>query len=127
MCVRSPVLALVTLERTRAAYEHCWTVCRRCRDERLRLCALLQLELCAEHRLLDLGFDPAVGGIDERIRCAGLYSRILRCHVVLRRVIAERHVAGERSNDFERSIEFALDAWCHRRWRAIAASEHDVH
>ena len=58
-----------------------------------------------EHRLLDVGFEGARGGIDERVRSTVLKLRVFLLHVVLRAMVAELHVAGERTHGLERAVE----------------------
>src|SRR5262245_6730128 len=87
---------------------------------------LLQLELRAEHGFLDLGLRPAVGGVEERVRRTRLQTRVLGRQVVLRRVVAERHIARQGPDDLEGACELALDLRRYGCGRAIAAGEHDV-
>src|SRR4051812_40873871 len=70
----------------------------------LGACVLLS-ERGLEHRLLDIRLQVAVRLVDERIRRAGLELRVLLLHVVLRAVVAERHIARQRARHLERPLE----------------------
>src|SRR6185369_4035360 len=69
----------------------------------------LQFDLRAKQRFLDLGFLPAAVGVDEGVWRAGFHSRVLGSEVVLRRMIAERHIARQGAQQRERTVELALD------------------
>src|SRR4029453_5786878 len=79
-----------------------------------------------EHCFLNIGLEPAVGWIDERVRRASLKPGVLCRQVVLGRVIAERNFTGKGPNDLERAVELAFRLGRHGSWRTIATGKHDV-
>src|SRR6266550_1080768 len=59
---------------------------------------LLLVQECVEHSLLDVHFVRAPVGVDEGIPGTLLELRVLFVQAVLGRVVAERHVARERTH-----------------------------
>src|SRR5690242_1956826 len=86
-----------------------------------RRCLLRELRI--QHRFTEVRLLHARRRLDERIRAAALQLRVLRMHAVLRAVIAELDVAGQRAENFERAPEFSLDRWRDHAGRTQAAAE----
>src|SRR2546426_12752175 len=76
----------------------------------LRLRSLLLLgENRVKHGFLDVRLELAACRVDEGISAAASELRILRLHVVLRRMISNLDITRQRADPFEGSIELISD------------------
>src|SRR5215469_2954791 len=82
---------------------------------------LLLIQERVEHGFFDVNFVPAPAGIDERVWGALAEFRVLLPHIILSRMVTQRHVTRERAHEWKRAVELSNYVWCQHRRRPQAA------